>query len=168
MQLPETETNRNAYYVYVKGHLQEVTTQVNQAVIDADAGAGVVLDARQRYVWERGNYPDTSKIEASKVNPWLLPVTADEKRFRQNIPDDFEFMNFSGCSMDSVKYPLSRGYPVAARLSAGEDVLILGYDLYNIWIYDEEAENGMKAIASDDAEAAFAAMGNIFLSFREK
>ena len=75
-------------------------------------------------------------------------------------------MNLTGCSLGSIYYQISSGYPVAAKISAGETALIVGYDIYNIWLYDAAAQ-AVKPMASDDAEAMLASLGNVFVSYRE-
>ena len=49
----------------------------------------------------------------------------------------------------------------------GETILILGYDQYNIWIYNP-AEGGLSAIAFEDAEPRLERMGNVFISYHTK
>ncbi|MFR6330890.1 MAG: hypothetical protein ACLUOI_20215 [Eisenbergiella sp.] len=75
-------------------------------------------------------------------------------------------MNLTGCSLDSMNDQISSGYPVIARISSEATAVIVGYDIYNIWIYYPETQE-VSPMASDDATALLESLGNIFVSYRE-
>lgn len=155
------------YYVYAKGGLSEVYTSVSEAIQDADAQAGVVLNRQQQYVWERGNRPDSYKMTADQLLPAIAAGNLDETSLQEALGDNYTVLNLTGCTLDSVYYQVANNYPVVSRLASGEVVVIVGYDNYNSWLYYPSTQQ-IAAMASDDSTAQFQAAGNIFLSYREK
>ena len=165
MSIAFQEADETAYYIYGKGHLQNICLKVNEAVREADEQVGVVLNSRQQYIWERGNVKNSVKLEIAEVPEGILAAPIDEASVQQALEGDYLVLNLTGCSLSSIRYQISNGYPVIAKLSADETVVIVGYDVYNIWVYDP-ASQGMRAIASDEAEPLLAAQGNVFVSYR--
>ena len=165
MSIAFQEADENAYYIYGKGHLQNICLKVNEAVRKADEQVGVVLNSRQQYIWERGNVKNSVKLEIAEVPEGILTAPIDEASVQQALGGDYLVLNLTGCSLSSIRYQISNGYPVIAKFSADETVVIVGYDVYNIWVYDP-ASQGMRAIALDEAEPLLAAQGNVFVSYR--
>ncbi len=166
MRLPETKGASGRYHMYAKGGLADVYQNINQAIINADHEAGVVLDEKQRYAWERGNSPEKAMIETNKIPSGLLKATTDIGEFAKALPEGYEVWDLTGCPTDTIKYRLSRGFAVSAVFEGGNDVLITGYDQYNYWFYDNTTGE-VYAVASDDAAAAFENQGNVFVSYGE-
>ena len=152
------------YYVYAKGGLYGTYTAINEAIEAADGQVGVVLNRRQQYVWERGNIKSSITLDIASIPQGLLEAPIEESLFREAVGDDVDIWNLTDCSLASIRYQISNGYPVAGRWSENENALIIGYDIYNIWLYDKQTGEP-KAYAFEDAEAAFAAAGNVFLSY---
>ena len=73
-------------------------------------------------------------------------------------------LNLSGCTREELYYQLSKGYPVLARVSDSSVYYVIGYDEYNIWIYDKTSGKA-KAVATDDADALFKKNSYQFLSY---
>ena len=155
------------YYVYAKGGLLLVTARLNEAIASADENVGVVLDGRQQYVWERGNVKTAVKLDFSSVPEALVTAQTTEASVAAAIGDGYNVRNLSGCSLSSIRYQLSSGYAVVGRWNAGEDILIMGYDQYNIWFCDPWSGE-LKAVAIEDAEEHFTRMNNVFISYHEK
>ena len=160
----DVQPQKDCYLVYGYGSLQEITEDPAEAIQNADASVGVVLDDKQSYIWERGNMPSSVTLEIAAVPAGLLDAPMDESVVAGLIGEDFHVMNLTGCTLDEVYYQISAGYPVIAKTSAESSCIILGYDQYNVWIFDP-ATGGLQAVASDDATAIFAANGNIFISY---
>ena len=80
------------------------------------------------------------------------------------VGEGYDVWNLSECTLSDMKYQISSGYPVCAKWSETQNVLIIGYDQFNIWIYDK-LTGEPKAIAFEDAEAACEASKNIFYSY---
>ena len=161
-----SEPDEELYYVYGKGHLQLICTRVNEAIQTADEQVGVVLNSRQQYVWERGNTQSSVMLDTSQIPEGILNAPIDENTVREALGAGYAVMNLTGCSLESIYYQLSNGYPVIARVSADATAVIVGYDIYNIWIYNPATQE-VSPMASDDAEALMESLGNIFVSYRE-
>lgn len=155
------------YCVYAKGGLYEEYAKVGEAVRAADAQAGVVLNRKQQYVWERGNRPDRCQMTADQLLPAIRSATLDVNALQDALGEEYTVLNLSGCTLDSVYYQAANNYPVIAKLSTGEVVVIVGYDNYNTWLYYPSTQE-IRPMASDDSTAQFEAAGNVFISYREK
>lgn len=164
LELPSM--SEDVYYVYGKGRLQNIFTKVNDAVKEADEQVGVVLSGRQQYVWERGNTKSSVKLETSGIPEGILQAPIDEASVQQSLGEGYTVLNLTGCSLDSIYYQISNGYPVIAKISAEETAVIIGYDIYNIWLFTPATQE-VKPVASDDAETLLASLGNVFVSYRE-
>lgn len=163
IEMPVPDTER--YYVYGYGRLIGVYEKVGEAVAAADAHVGVVLDEKQQYVWERGNVKSTERIDVDTLPEGLRAAPLDENTIRQAAGDKMRVMNLSGCTQDAILYQVSNGYPVIAKTSADTSVLVVGYDIFNTWLYDP-ATGGTTPMAKEDSEKLFAAAGNVFMSYR--
>lgn len=164
LELPSM--SEDVYYVYGKGRLQNIFAKVNDAVKEADEQVGVVLSGRQQYVWERGNTKSSVKLETSGIPEGILQAPIDEASVQQSLGEGYTVLNLTGCSLDSIYYQISNGYPVIAKISAEETAVIIGYDIYNIWLFTPATQE-VKPVASDDAETLLASLGNVFVSYRE-
>ena len=165
IEVPKRESEE--YYVYGKGTLLDVTTKVGEAIQMADEYMGVVLNRKQAYVWERGNQQDTRKLDVSTIPEAIHTAPLDEATLQGILGDGYTVMNLSGCTLSSILYQISNGYPVVARTGDGGSTLIAGYDQYNIWVYDTESQTLIPK-GKGDSTAEFEAAGNIFMSYREK
>ncbi len=166
IRLGRSEIPGGIYLIYAKGRLYGIYNNPNTAIQIADSQVGVVLDSKCRYVWERGNYSERALIDTSQMPSSLInypPVEAD--KLQKILGYDHVVMNMGGCPLSSLKYQLDNGYPVAAKWDGGLNILIIGYDYYNIWFHNPET-GAPQAIAFEDAEAQFAAYGNVFISYR--
>ena len=164
IDVPKQDTDE--YYVYGKGRLLDVTSKAGSAIQEADQNMGIVLNRKQEYVWERGNQPDNKKLDVSAIPQELLTAPLDEATIQNTLGDAYKVMNLSGCSLSSVLYQVSRGYPVMVKTGDGGSALIVGYDQYNTWLYDTTA-NKVYAKGMNDSTAEFAAAGNLFISYRD-
>ncbi|MCQ2509021.1 MAG: hypothetical protein MJ116_00960 [Lachnospiraceae bacterium] len=153
------------WYVYGKGKLQTTCTEAAEAIALANSCVGVVLDEESRYVWERGNYENIAKIDPSLVNPVLFEGVLDQNLMQEKLGSDYAVWNLSGCSLGDMYYFLAHGCPILTRMSEGGTSLILGFDVYNVWLYNPE--NGSTyAVAKEDAQAMISQYGNLYLTCR--
>lgn len=152
------------YYVYAKGGLVEIYSRVNLAIDTADSLVGTVLNKEQQYVWERGNYKESVLLDTSLLPKALLEAPIGDNQMAEAVGEEYDVWNLSECTLSDMKYQISSGYPVCAKWSETQNVLIIGYDQFNIWIYDK-LTGEPKAVAFEDAEAACEASKNIFYSY---
>lgn len=164
IETPHQDTEQ--YYVYAKGGLLDVSTKVGEAIRLADENMGVVLNRRQQYVWERGNQKTSIKLDPAAIPQGLLTAPLDEATIQSAVGENGTVMNLTGCTLSSVLYQISSGYPVMARNGEGSSVLILGYDQYNIWMYNP-ADQSLYPGGLKDSTALFESMGNVFMSYRD-
>lgn len=166
MEFPEDSQEK--YYVYGKGKLLGIYMDLGEAINLADEQVGTVLNQRQQYVWERGNWGNSSMLEASDLPEIIRQGTLDTDAIQNALGEEYSVVNLTGCSLESLYYQLSHRYPVLARQSESSVAVIVGYDIYdNIWIYDP-ASQAVSALAWEDAEARFASCGNVFLSYQKR
>lgn len=93
----------------------------------------------------------------------MTDASLDEQALRNLLGEGYTVMDLTGCTQEVLNYPLSQGYPVVAARKS-QTYLILGYDPYNIWVYDK-ASGRPKAIASDDSNEEFREQGFQFLTY---
>ena len=166
MDIPED--TGEAYAVYGKGVLLGIYSDLGKAVQLADQQVGTVLNRRQQYIWERGNWGNSAMLEESQLPEIVRQGTLDTEALQSGLGDGYSVLNLTGCSLESLYYQLSHGFPVIARQSDTSAAVIVGYDIYdNIWIYDP-ATQAVSALAWEDAEARFGACGNVFISYHNQ
>ncbi len=165
MEIPENTGEQ--YYVYGKGRLLDIFTSLNEAIHLADAEVGSVLNEKQQYVWERGSWGSAAMLDEEQLPEIIRQGTLDAAALGQALGSGYRVLNLTGCSLDSLYYQLSHGYPVAAKRDGAAAAVILGYDVYdNIWIYDPGTQ-AVTPLAFEDAQSQFEAAGNVFISYQE-
>ena len=151
------------YFVYGHGELIGVYREESRAVRAADEVVGVVLDFRQQYVWERGNWNSSGFVNATDVPSVFLRGVIDEDQLQETLGDYGKVLNLSGCTLNNTFYQIAHGYPVIAATPSGTNLVILGYDNENIYVYTGMGAN--RAIKRTEAVKMFAETGNIFVSY---
>lgn len=162
LEWPESDQKR--YSVYGFGGLQGIYRSARQAIVAADAVSGFVLDGAQRYLWVRGDWPSSYTIDTASLPEGFLNLSFDSKGLRDLLGSDYTVLNLSGCSREELYYQIAKGYPVIAKISEGSVYYVIGYDEYNIWIYDKKS-GAAKAVATDDADVIFKKNAYQFLSY---
>ncbi len=164
LEIPEMQYRSDYYSVYAKGGLYALYSRINQAIESADKAVGVVLNENQQYVWERGNTAASVMLEFSEIPQGLFSAPIEENAVDEAAGEAYNVWNLSGCSLSAVLYQISNGYAVIGQWSETQNLLLVGYDAYNVWYYDP-ATGEPAAIALEDAQNTFAAFGNIFISY---
>ena len=59
----DNDDDMQRYYVYSKGNLNEIYTNVSDAVIDASENHGVVVNKKMAYIWESENRKASTRLE---------------------------------------------------------------------------------------------------------
>lgn len=155
------------YFVYAKGELQSIMNDPAQAILEADDQVGVVLNQDQVYVWERGNRPTSAQIDPASLPEAFRNASLDEAALQASLGEGETLLNLTGCSLDSVLYLVAQGHPVVARLNANgmENVVIVGYDQFNNTLLYDPTTQQTVPMGQQDSTNAFAAQGNLFLSY---
>jgi hypothetical protein len=188
----ETNTERSKIcYVYAKGKLQGSYTSVKEAISAAKAGAGVVVNSKQDYIWEKGVTKDYAKaanvsiVKAKKKSEsfvacmqMILKLNADTTSYStlaketgsaEEIMEKYlgeKSVNLSGCSLDDVLYFVSEGRPFIARRSNGTYVVVMSYNSTAIRYIDPVKGESIREDRSA-VEKDFKTAGNRFYSFTE-
>lgn len=179
------------YYVYGANSIVGVYSKPSDAVECADQIAGTVLNEYGEYVWIKANrfaVNQIMKIKAESLdednssmavclNTMLSYVDVNRNSqyllnngatalsiLRDNVPENTEVLDLSGCSMDSVLYYVNRDLPVMAILRDGSAVLIVGYNELNTVIMDPTSGTIYKKGMNDSAEW-FESNGNQFITY---
>ena len=164
MQWPAGENTE--YFVYGRGKLQGIYDMAGTAVRAADTMAGTVLNSRQEYVWERGDWPATARMNPNEIPEAMKNTPLDEAMLADALGEGYQVLNLSGSSSESLFYRLGKGGAVLAAVDNSDTMLLVGYDAFNFWYYQGEGQDA-KAIATDDARELFERNGNVFLSYLE-
>ena len=178
------------YFAYVGSSVIFAGGDLTRAIQAADEQMGIVVDSDQRYIWKRGKAAIKNNItgisvgnsdrEASsqaqcisalmlmqgenvEVNQLLAqgqtPITILQNTLRKSM-----ILDLTGCTMQEVLYYVNLGNPVYARTGDGEAVLIIGYDTFNITVFDPNIGENKKLGLNDSAEL-FESQGNVFISY---
>lgn len=163
---PKEKTSH--FYVYAKGGLAAVLSSPAEAVSQANEWNGAVLDDGGRYVWERGVWSGNTVLNPENFDFDPDQIGLDTAAAAQILGDQREILNLTGNTREAMNYYISRGWPVWASYNGGT-VCILGYDIYNIWIYDaSDEEDKVKAIAYEDADPILKTEGLRFMTYIDK
>ncbi|MCR5467781.1 MAG: hypothetical protein K6F37_02365 [Lachnospiraceae bacterium] len=177
------------YYVYAKGDVILVSTNLTTAITTADENMGTVLDDKMAYVWKRSKATEKSEISveysnqedggnsiAKCVSAMLstqdvtIGVTELMNQGRTAAEvldtglDNATVLELSGCTLDEVLYYVNLGNPVMGMVDSDNAVLIVGYDNKNVTLYNPDTSETYK-MGKDDATTMFEASGNVFLSY---
>jgi hypothetical protein len=150
------------YYVYAGGSMQSRWPTAAEAIREADAQVGVVINDEKEFVWERGNKKDSCSIRLENIPDIVKSGTMDVEALEASLGRDV--VSLTGCSLEQVLYFVSQGHPVIAATSDGT-VIITGYDDYgNLILLDPGAEETYFYGPNDSVEL-FEEVGNHFISY---
>lgn len=179
------------YYVYAKGQLSGSYQSVKEAIVAAKQGAGVVVDSKQNYVWEKGVAKEYAKVSnvgivKAKKNTqslaaciqMVLKLNAKDVSYDKlaketgnalTILEKYlgeKAVNLSGCSLDDVLYYISEGRPIIAQRKNGTYIVLMSYNSTKIRYIDPikgESVQGDRAKLQKEIKN----QGNIFYSYTQ-
>lgn len=186
-------TTEERFYVYVKGEVRLATDSLSEAILLANKQLGVVVDAKQQYMWKRAH--KTNRQAFTGITPYDTDIGADTivlsvsamlmreesgisvkelmdagqtpKMVLENTLKDAIVLDLTGCSAEEVIYYVSNDTPVFAMTGADQAVLIIGYSSTHLYYYD--FERGKKeSMDMEEATQWFAEAGNIFYTYIKK
>lgn len=161
LDIPVNHEKQELYYVYTSGELTDVCTYVNDAIVKADAGVGVVVDSGQNYVWVRGDKDTSAELNLEKLPSVVTSGTMNLEELEQGTGK--KAVDLSGCTLDEVLYFVSHGRPVIALTQNGP-VTIVGYDEYNTYLVNPGETEWYYAGLNDSTEM-FEKAGNVFVGY---
>lgn len=154
------------YMVYGHGTLQNICTDPKEAILLANEVMGTVLDDQQQYVWERGNKRETAPPSLSNLPQEILRIPSSVEECEQMLGEEYTVLDLKGCTLEEVLYFVSKGQAVAAKTPDGF-ALIVGYDYYNVLLYDPEKQETYYG-GMNDSTALFENGGNEFITYMKK
>lgn len=154
------------YMIYGHGTLQAICMDPKEAILMADEVMGTVLDTEQQYVWERGNKRETVPPSLDNLPQAILNIPSSVEECAQMLGEEYTVLDLKGCTLDQVLYFVSEGQAVAANTPDGF-VLIVGYDYYNVLLYDQEKKETYYG-GMNDSTALFGSCGNEFITYIKK
>ena len=162
VETPEEEV----YYVYGGGGLDSTWTDPAQALKQADAVTGVVLNRAQQYVWERGNLKTQITLNTEDIPEIIRSGSWDKKTLQEGLGDTGTIIDLSGCSLENILYEVSAQRAVIAKTGKDTSTVIVGYDEYNTWLLDPKTGE-VKPYGMNDSTKLFAKAGNVFITYLE-
>lgn len=188
-RVAEPEERDSCYYAYSFGKIVAADEDAAKVIAEADNCVGTVINREGKIVWERGIKSTKSDISGvqfvsngagyTSLQAVLRMLTifrnqeADSRLFDTAKESAYDWLNhnmrpsvvnMTGVTLDEALYYTYKKRPVLAMRKSGEAVLIIGYDPYNITIY-QPALGSTTKWGLKDAEADFEKAGNIFISY---
>lgn len=191
VNLEYPESLHENYYVYGSGGILGVYAKESEAVNIAEQESGTVLNGYGDYVWIKANRNVSNQIMKitatmqdennsslavcldtmllaegiSRNSQYLLDQGATALSVLQdNMPEDCEILDLSGCSLDAVLYYVNRDIPVMAILNDRSAVLIIGFNELNTVIMDPTTGTIYKKGINDSTDW-FNSNGNQFITY---
>ncbi len=150
------------FYAYGGGHLLGITQDFAKAVELAYEKMGIVTGSSQEVYWCRVDRPTTAAVENHIESISRFTNYMGEATGNRRFADGVLLFNARGCSLNQVLYFLGQGYPVRAYTEDGLSCYLVGYDQYNVTIYQPVSGESSK-MGLNDANAYFEQLGNDFL-----
>ncbi len=179
----------NSYYAYARGDVLKVTENLSEAILAANEEMGVVINARQKYIWKRARKSIQPEIEAKvgaedagassvaqcvsamleheSVNINVTALLDQGKTLKEILETTMNGvieLDLTGCALEEVLYYVNLGTPVFAMRSDTEAVLVTGYDAQNVVLYDPLLNTSEK-MGLQDATEMFRNVGNVFCGY---
>lgn len=184
------ETFDELYYVYDRYGVAGVYLSPAPAFQQAYQNSGVVLDETGKVIWIKGNRVAKNQIMAIKeqepekeksslavcLDTMLrhkgITISTEEllqqgetpERILTNHLQGNRVIDLSGCNLDTILYFTNRDIPVLAILEDGESVLIVGFNQYNIVIFEPKTGKLPKK-GMNDSTQWFEKNGNRFIAY---
>lgn len=190
LSLPEASGEDRNFYVYGKGRLEYVCQKAGDAIERADEIQGVVVNAGQQYIWEKGNRADKVEITgitaiAASEGESSIAVCVEQMLAGAGVYEDVnrllqdgwsameileeylpgQVVDLSGCSLDAALYFVNRKVPVLAMKSENTAVLIAGYDEFGNTILFDPVTGTIGKCGPNDSKTMFEQAGNVFISY---
>jgi hypothetical protein len=186
-------SDKERFYVYVKGEVRLTTDSISEAILLANRQLGIVVDNNQQYIWMRAH--KTNRQAFSGITPYdtdldagsivqcvsamlmreesgisvkeLVEAGQTPKEVLENTLKDAIVLDLTGCTAEEIIYYVSNGSPVFAMTGPDSAVLVIGYSSTHLYCYNPESGK-KESISMDDADKLFSGAGNIFFSYLKK
>lgn len=190
LSMRDLMTNEDKYYVYGNGKLQNITEKISEAIVMAYDNSGVVISENGSYIWARISRPVNYSLTGvksnvlavndvnSKLSVCLSAILAYNginkdvsDKILNGIPaikilndeiSDKTTRDLTGCNLEQMLYYVSKGEPVLAMSNANDYVVIVGYDFYNVVLFNPVTGETYKQ-GQEEAGEMFKNAGNKFI-----
>lgn len=164
------------YYVFCGSEATGCYDDITDAIAEANAGFGTVMDGSGQYIWKKESYRNTNQIMrisgtladdetssletcietvldyngyATNVKKYLSEGMDAAEILENNIPDSKSTV-LVNCSDEALKYYLNRDIPVIV-MADNNSLLLIGYnDSSQVWM-NPQSGNVMK-VSNDEAD----------------
>ncbi|MEG1741619.1 MAG: hypothetical protein RR237_01935 [Acetivibrio sp.] len=187
LHLPEKKEAAEKYYVYANGNIIGSFSEAADGIRFADEKMGVVVNEKQRLIWERSgkfNRKTIGRVKETRTGNGITSIgaslymvlqnnqiSANAKELSESEKSIFGILeknidnpiNLTGCTLDEVLYFVSENNLVIAMKDRNHAVVITGYDEFTVTYFDPET--GMIKTSISKASTLFEANGNVFISY---
>lgn len=160
IEVPAGTDLQSKYLVYAGGMLKQIFVDPAEAVVNADAQVGVVVDSALDYIWVRGNRDNKAEIPLEEVPQSMKNGAADYASLV--AADEGRVLDLTGCTLDQVLYFVGHGHPVQVITVDGPRTIV-GYDEYNTYLL-RPGESEWFYYGMNDSTAFFEQSGNRFFA----
>lgn len=188
IELGEEIFSGKEFYLYVKGDFSGAYAKLPEAIEDAYAQNGVVVDGQGTYLYRKTGRVTRNQIMA--IDPVAAEAEGEELAVCLDVMLDLEgytvdtapllrqgkepeeileekgmmVLDLNGCSLDIILYYVAQDIPVLARMVDGSAVLVIGYNEYQIVVMNPQTGTNYK-ISMTEAGRWFEENGNWFLAY---
>ena len=180
----------DTYFSYMGSRVIYAGSDLKKAISAADEQMGIVVDGESHYIWKRGRSSEKTPItgitvgstdadgsssakclsamlvhagENIQVGELLSGGETPVTILRSTLKDRL-ILDLSGCTLNEALYYVGRSEPVYVRTGSDSALLLVGYDAYNVIVYDPDTGENKK-MGLKDAAAAFSDAGNVFITY---
>lgn len=124
------ENNKNKCYVYAFGELKGIYNNAGSAIQAADECSGVVISARQSYIWEPGNRDLRYGITGKNGEIEGIRAQLNDGKSPSDVMDSFsngKSIDLTGCSTEQLLYIINQDIPIIAMLDTQDTIILTGY-----------------------------------------
>ena len=139
------------FSAYALGAYLGSSKSFTEAVSLAYDHMGVVTDQNGRLVWDRINRKTSVNIKEPATKAASLTAALADFSENQILADGMLMVDARGCTLNQVLYFIDKGVPVAAYVEGGSYVLLVGYDQYNVTLYNPQTQETWKMGLGDGA-----------------
>lgn len=178
------------FYVYARGKVLLATRDAGEAVRCANENYGIVVDAKQKYIFKRARNNSQKEITNLEVNEvdknantmvqaisilltkeevgvgvdQLIAAGQTPIEIMESALVNCTILELKDCTIDELLYFMDQGTPVLARTGANRAVLLTGYSANYVYYYNPATRN-RHTISYDEAETLFEKGGNYFIAY---
>lgn len=155
------------YYVYGLGSLRGVYDRAGEAIGAADEYNGVVVDSKQRYVWERGNrnlkYTISNQDELIESIRTQLSSGKSPVEVMDAVTDGGS-RDLAGCTVEQILYVIGQGRPVVGIIDAQTSVILIGYG-ESMVTYVDVASGERITVSQEEMDNMTQGSGHAYVGF---